>query len=300
MPATRRPRPARGLRPRGPLPARVYWTRRLVLLGTVVLLVVGLTRLLGAGSDGADGADSAREAARPAAATTRETPASSDATGPAAAERTPGPGRARQRADAATRGKGREAGQRRAAPPAVPQGRCEDSDVRVVPEVPQAVGGSPITVRLLLRTTEAEACWWHASPDSLTLRIRSGDDEIWTSRECPDALPQQSVVVRRAVDAVLSLQWSARRSDEECTDRTDWALPGWYHVEAAALAGEPADLQFQVTAPQPEVVTRTVRPERPRARGGQGEGRSRGGQRQDGAAQDGAAQDGTGQDAEGR
>ena len=36
---------------RGSLPARVYWTRRLMVLGTAVLLVIGIARLLGGGSD---------------------------------------------------------------------------------------------------------------------------------------------------------------------------------------------------------------------------------------------------------
>ena len=39
---------------------------------------------------------------------------------------------------------------------------------------------------------------------------------------------------------------------------TDWAMPGWYHVEAAALGGEPSDVQFQLTAPEREVVTKTI------------------------------------------
>ena len=37
-------------------------------------------------------------------------------------------------------------------------------------------------------------------------------------------------------------------------------MPGWYFIEAAALAGEPSDLHFQLTRPEPEVVTETVPP----------------------------------------
>ena len=36
---------------RGPLPARTYWIRRAMVLGTAVLLVFGIARALGAGSD---------------------------------------------------------------------------------------------------------------------------------------------------------------------------------------------------------------------------------------------------------
>ena len=42
---------------RGPLSAGVYWRRRLAVLGVAVLLVVGIARLLGAGSDGSSGDD---------------------------------------------------------------------------------------------------------------------------------------------------------------------------------------------------------------------------------------------------
>lgn len=249
MPATRSPRPASGLQPRGPLPARVYWTRRLLVLGTVLLLVVGLARLIGGGSDGVD---SAADTAAAASATTGDPsvgPGSAGPTQPAS------PARAGAGAPAGT--KPREP---RKTPLAAPEGRCEDADVQVVPEVPVAVGGSPIAVRLVLRTLETDACWWYASADSLTLRIRSGDDEIWSSRQCPGALPRRSVVVRQAADAVLTVAWSGRRSDDDCSRLTGWALPGWYHVEAAALSGEPADVQFEVTAPSRPVVERTVTP----------------------------------------
>ena len=48
------------VRPRGPLPARVYWTRRIVVLGIPLLLVVVLARVLGGSSDAKDaGADTA-------------------------------------------------------------------------------------------------------------------------------------------------------------------------------------------------------------------------------------------------
>ena len=42
------------VRPRGPLPARVYWTRRLVVLVVPLLLVVVLARVLGGSADGKD------------------------------------------------------------------------------------------------------------------------------------------------------------------------------------------------------------------------------------------------------
>ena len=68
---------------RGPLPARVYWRRRLVLLGVGLVLVVGIGRLLGGGSDGAVG-----RPATPAGA--RSPPTRARARPPRATGRRPG------------------------------------------------------------------------------------------------------------------------------------------------------------------------------------------------------------------
>src|SRR3954451_8068260 len=54
---------------RGRLPARVYWVRRLMVLGVAVLLVVGIARLLGGSSDGSSGTDRAATVADTADAT---------------------------------------------------------------------------------------------------------------------------------------------------------------------------------------------------------------------------------------
>src|SRR5437764_9106183 len=42
-------------RPRGPLPARVYWTRRLLLVAVAFALVFGLAHLLGGSTSGGNG-----------------------------------------------------------------------------------------------------------------------------------------------------------------------------------------------------------------------------------------------------
>ncbi len=240
-------------------PTRVYWVRRLLalsVLAAVVLGVVGLGRALTGLSDGRESQDQAR--ATSAEAT--EPPA--DGGGPAATTGSPGA--------SASAGSGRGGGAAPKAPsppPASPEGPCAEEDVLVTPSVKKAVGGRPITIRLDLTTSESEACWWQVSPATLTMRITSGSDEIWTSRECPGAIPERAVAVRQDRRRRIRVEWTARRSDEGCTDRTGWALPGFYHVEAAAYAGEPRDAQFEVTAPEPTVVTRTAEPEKQPAPG---------------------------------
>ena len=81
---------------RGPLPARVYWRRRMLLLALATLLVVGIARLLGSGSDASSDPE-----ARPAAATASiggsgapsSPPVSTDGTIEATPDQTPSPGK---------------------------------------------------------------------------------------------------------------------------------------------------------------------------------------------------------------
>ena len=228
---------------RGPLSPRVYWRRRVLLVALAVLLVFGLARLLDAGSD----ASSAPDAATPVAAV----PTSTVTVTPGATATT------RQR------GEGRPAkGKKKRSEPvlAAPTGSCADSDIAVTPTVPRAVAGRDVFLVLELRTIQAEACTWGVSPETLTLKITSGKDDIWASRQCPRAVPTRSVVVRSAVSTSIGVTWNAKRSDDECSRLTHWALPGYYHLAAAALAGEPADVQFELEAPARAVITRSPSP----------------------------------------
>ena len=145
-------------------------------------------------------------------------------------------------------------------PLAAPSGPCAAADVLITPTVPKPVAGSSITVMLNLQTRTAEACTWQVSAETVTLNITSGADDIWSSRECPKSVPTRDVVVRRVVATEVPVLWSSRRSDEYCTARTAWALPGFYHVAAAARGGEPTDVQFKLVAPVAPVVTQTAEP----------------------------------------
>lgn len=245
------------VRPRGPLPARVYWTRRLIVLGVPLLLVVVLARVLGGSSDATDGASGTATQAGASV----ETPAGPTAGPTAGAKTGAGKNRKKRRHQTAPD----ETAPSETVPPepvlAEPTGPCADSDIVATPTLTSAPGGSDIAITINLRTVVTEACTWQASPETLTVTITSGDDYIWSTRECPVAIPVQDVVIRQAVDAPVVVTWSARRSDETCSDRTEWAELGFYHVEAAALGGEATDVQFELVAPSPAVVTQTAEPE---------------------------------------
>lgn len=233
---------------RGPLPASVYWRRRLaalLVLVTIVSLFAGAVRLVTGGDDEPQGQVALSGAATGAGETSAAptaTPTEDAATG--------------RRATKGRRGKPQA--------PALPepQGSCADEDVRARPEVDRAVAGRPVTVRLTLSTTLAVACTWELSPDSFTWKITSGSDEIWSSRECPRATPVEELVLRRDSETTTRLTWGGKRSDDGCTRFTEWAMAGYYHVTVSPLAGEPRDVQFQLSAPVGAVVTAAPKPRR--------------------------------------
>lgn len=227
------------LQPRGPLPARVYWVRRLIVVGIAVLLVVLVAQLLGGSSDGASESDGK---ATTVSTETSESSSPTATTEPRATKPRTAKEKPRKRL-------------------ARPDGPCEDADVLVEPvvgETPEA--GRDVRIGLRLRTQEAEACTWQVSRDTVTVSITSGDDDIWSSRECPKVIPTEDVVLRRAKATRVTIDWNAKRSDDECSEYTDWAMPGWYHVQAAALAGEPADVAFELVRPVSETITKTITP----------------------------------------
>ncbi|WP_299056500.1 hypothetical protein [uncultured Nocardioides sp.] len=238
--------------PRGPLPARVYWFRRLLVLSLAFVLVFGIARLLGAGGDGGDtvaqvGTDTSQSAEPTPEAEETESAGSTEAPTEEAGDGEP------SEEPSASEKPTKE-------PPAEPEGDCEPGDVVVEPAVWRPAANSRVLIGLDVTTVESPACYWDVSAESLTMKITSGDDEIWTTRQCADAVPVSQVVVRNDKTTKVVVPWSGRRSDDECGPATDWALPGYYTVEAAALAGEPSSVQFQLKAPAAPEVTRSPEP----------------------------------------
>src|SRR5688572_30259005 len=136
------------VRPRGPLPARVYWTRRLVVLGIPLVLVVVLARVLDGSSDGKDAATGT--AAQAGATIDQTSPAPTS--GPTAQVKTGKTGR---------KGKKGTKGNQETTPPepvlAEPTGPCTDSDIVATPAITSAPGGSDIPITINLRTAVTEA-----------------------------------------------------------------------------------------------------------------------------------------------
>lgn len=238
--------------PKGPLPARVYWFRRLLVLAVVFGLVYGSARLLSGSGDGSSDERVVTVSAE------QETPAEPTPTASASPDGQPKKAKKQRKV--------------KKTPPPLPEpvGTCEAEDVVITPEVVTERTGPQVKIKLVLRSQGVPACNWQVSPSTVTVKIdsgkRSNPDDIWQSRHCPKVIPTKDVVVYAKTDTVVPITWDGKRSGSDCTEQTDWAKLGWYHVKAAAYAGEPTDVQFELTRPTPVTVVKTVEPE-PEKRG---------------------------------
>lgn len=236
--------------------------RRVSVLGIAMLLVFGIGRVLGSSSDGSSGTEIAQRVAAQPSAT--GSPAATKQSG----DKKRAKQRKRQQATAIPT-------PTPTTPPlALPSGPCASSDVVVTPEITEEEGGGPVLISLELSTRLTEACTWIVSPETLTLKITSGVDDIWSSRQCPASVPTREVVVRRDLGTKVGVRWDGKRSDDTCSDLTEWALPGYYHVVAAVLAGEPVDVQFELVRPPTTVLTTTITPSPKQGGGGRNKPRN--------------------------
>lgn len=234
-------RPPAPLAPRGPLPAGTYWRRRLFvgLLALSIVFVVG--RWLTAGGDGSSGEQPvAEQAGAQVEATTTVTAGSEEALG-------------REPTTPAVSGKASPA----ATPTlAQPDGPCAASDVAATPRAAAGqAAGQDVTLQVALQTVTSEACTWTVSASSLVVRVSQGRAQRWSTQQCTAAVATRSIVVRRSVATVVEVVWNARESDQRCSTRTNWVLPGDFTVSAAAIGGDPASAEFTLVAPGEAVAS---------------------------------------------
>jgi hypothetical protein len=219
-------------RPRGPLPARVYWTRRLALLTLVLLVGWLLLRWVDGGDSGA--AQSGDET--PAAATKTE-----DTEEPVVQERKGGDrertARIRTVAESFER----------------PKENCDLTEVRVEPSVADPVySGEPVQVTLRISSSSSKACSLPIDADHLLVAITSGRDTVWDSTKCEDAISARDLALQPRWSSLVDLTWSGRHSGRNCAPDASVAEPGTYTVEAAVLEGEPSEADFEVVdRPEP-------------------------------------------------
>jgi len=207
------------LRPVGHLPASVYWFRRALLLGVLVVLVVLLARLPGGGGD--DPQNSAASG-----------PGQNGTPGPTLVPTTtPSGGRTSGTVDrTTTTGKTTGPGRTTETPKDL---KCAGGDIRiaVLPSVRTITSGGSLNFAVQLSAIRAE-CKATIDPTLLSLTITSGQDQIWTTSHCEQAIPRATLVVAKGKESTSTVLWNGRRSGPGCLPGQPLAKAGTYVAKA--------------------------------------------------------------------
>jgi len=249
------------LHPVGPQPARTYWLRRL-LVAAVVALVISVVVALTTGSG------TASVTAAPAQTTTAPAPAAAPpvgspgaagaATGPTQGSSTPPPtsvtssARAKASAQAKAKAKAKAAAQARAksrargAAKAIPP-TCQPSQLRATLTGKRQVRpGQGTAFSLSLINGSKAACAVAVTSDNFELKIYSGLDRIWSTKDCTRAIRP----IRRVVGSEQAVEWRQRwdgsRSRKDCRDRPETPQAGTYFATAQLAGAKPVQLRMLV------------------------------------------------------
>ncbi|HKE68919.1 MAG TPA: hypothetical protein VKB55_06675 [Nocardioidaceae bacterium] len=218
-------------RPRGPLPPRVYWVRRLALLAVVLLVGWLMLRWIDGGGSGATPPDET-----PAGATQSEQPTPTQ-TKHRDSQRGHDKSRTAQVKDVA------ENFQR-------PHEECDLTQVSVVPSVTDpAYAGEPVQMTLRVSSASSSACSLSLDGDHLLVSISEGHDVVWDSTHCTDDVPVVDLALQPHWSTLVDFTWSGLHSGRQCTPDSTPADPGSYTVQAAVLEGEPSQADFDLVAP---------------------------------------------------
>ena len=235
------------LHPVGPLRARVYWRRRLVVLA--VLLAVagaaawGTVLLLRGGTDSADGVVAERTGAAP------RTPALAQVVPSLTAVRTPVPPPAATELSAAAESAAAGKPASAAAPGPVAGGPCTDEMLTIEVRTPgsAAVGSKPV-FELVVTNAAAVPCVRDLDKGLQELiMLDGGGARVWGSNDC---FPEAGVDVRTLAPGevvVFPVLWGGLASTPACAADRTAPPPGAYAVRGRLDTTSSADAPFSLT-----------------------------------------------------
>jgi hypothetical protein len=224
------------MRPAGPLPARVYWVRRALLGGILVILLSLVWWTAGhvfGDSSGPTGTASAGG----------QNPANGGGAGAPVGDSSS----QHDEGDTTHAGKHRDPKKTKRHRLVAPSGPCDPTQVDVEVGVHDIATGRSEPVTLKLTSVGVAACTLAITPDTLALRITSGPDVVWSSDECPNDVLARELVVRAQKPIVYPFTWNGRRSTETCAHPGKVARPGGYWAEAAFIGADVHRAYFDVT-----------------------------------------------------
>jgi hypothetical protein len=211
---------------RRPLPAAVYWRRRLVVLAVVILIVWLIIQIVGLFSDGGD--DKPTVTPTPQATPTSTVPLPE---GLVSVEL--------KTSDV----------------------KCDPQNVRVTPSVPLGqTARQAIWVNFTFATVDGIGCTLEPDDAQLLVVISAKDSPIYDSVVCNANFLSAPVALSEGWSSQVSAKWSGRGSGKKCKASEGFAPAGSYRIQAGTLGGEPGEATFTLAKPTTPDPTPTADP----------------------------------------
>jgi hypothetical protein len=218
--------------PVGSQPPSVYWRRRLLVFGSIALLVVLLVLTVHVATSGGD------NAVGPGAGTTPN-PSSS----------TPSTPRTTQAAKTSTKASSKHSTPSRPRASSTPPARCGLGDLGVAAVVAKPsyrVGDHPM-VELQVTNNGAKPCIQDLADKQIELKVYNGESRVWGSHDCEiqNGADDRTLAVGRAVR--VSITWSGLTSQPKCAGTRQRVGAGTYTLYALLSGKTGKAAQFSIT-----------------------------------------------------
>lgn len=202
--------------PTGPLPPGVYWRRRLVIIGVLLLIIIGIWWIFLRGDSGGDVGPTPTPTVSPTVEPTSPSP-------PPSPTVTPSPTRT--------------------------DDLCLDVDILVeaTAEFPIYPVGSTPTLSLVITNIGTVECRRNVGPGANEIRIEQSGEALWSSDDCNPSDASDIVSLTRGEEFITQVVWDGRTSSTGCPSDQPLVEAGEYQVVGrnGDVVGLPSGLRLE-------------------------------------------------------
>ncbi len=208
----------------GPLAPEVYWRRRLLALGLLVIALLMLRSVVGGDASGASH-QVAKPTSRPDGTATHPYLPSTSPTPKASAVPTPSPSPSPSASASPSPS---------ASPRPLAIGPCADASLQLVAATDSRAYRLGVTPKLSMtvRNTGAQPCRRDLGSTARELTIISGTAHTWSSADCQHGGGAELVLLRPGIAQTYAMTWPGRRSEQSCAGAQPVATAGTYQLQA--------------------------------------------------------------------
>jgi hypothetical protein len=237
------------LHPVGPEPVRTYWIRRALILGVVLIVVIIVLAVV----IGSIGSPAAADDPPPGDPSLSAASSSSTGVSPAAitptATPTPYGGSSASTASTPSLKSTPTSLARTAAPSPTPTKivpvACQPATLRATLTGKQRLKPKAHnTFALSLINGAPIACVLTVNPQNFELKIYSGTDRIWRSKDCASLVKPTTKTLASQQALEWKMTWNGRRSRAGCKQRPEIPRPGTYYATSQYAGAAPVQLRM--------------------------------------------------------